>query len=283
MQVPVAPRRWVGKRPGGLLRSKELRVSVICSSGTPEFHCLDGDTGYQKRLCVSMYSRHARYNSRMRAALPLLLFCLSAHPVTAEVAAEAGNAVLLSDLAARADVVALAQARDTDYLQRREIPVSGSAYLRVLIPYKTDQTLDLVEVYEKGLHENECYFPNPTVFEEGRRYLLFLKRDPEEPERYRGLPEGCALDVLVDSENRYAVRYPVTGIELADPLKDLARPMTFRDSYAVVEDSELAPALRNALLEGGYIEPHGEDTWRYTHGIGLTELRRLIAPEALAD
>ena len=107
----------------------------------------------------------------------------------------------LAELAQQAEFVALAQVRDTDYLRRRDIPVSGSAYLKVLIPYKGDASTDLVEVYEKGLHEHECYFPNPTLFEEGRRYLLFLRRDPENPERYRGLPAGCAVDVLVDEDN----------------------------------------------------------------------------------
>ncbi|MEE4218822.1 MAG: hypothetical protein V2I48_14495 [Xanthomonadales bacterium] len=192
-------------------------------------------------------------------------------------------AISLSDLAAKSDLVILAQARDTDYFMRREIPVGGSAYLRVLIPYKADPTVDIVQVYEKGLHENECYFPNPTVFEEGRRYLLFLVRDPEEPERYRGQPEGCALEVLVDSNNRYALRYPVTGVRLSDDMAALARPMSFSDSYALVRDQELAPAERNAMLEAGQIEPHGDETWRYTMGISLGEARRLIAPEALED
>lgn len=191
--------------------------------------------------------------------------------------------ISLSELAAKSDLVVLAQARDTDYFMRREIPVSGSAYLRVLIPYKADPSMDLVEVYEKGLHENECYFPNPTVFEEGRRYLLFLLRDPEEPERYRGHPEGCALEVLVDSDNHYALRYPVNGIRLSDNMAALATPMSFSDGYALVRDEELPPAQRNAMLQAGQIEAHGEDTWRYTMGISLGEARGLIAPEALED
>lgn len=197
--------------------------------------------------------------------------------------ADAIPAISLTGLAAKSDLVVLAQARDTDYLMHREIPVSGSAYLRVLIPYKTDQSLDLVEVYEKGLHENECYFPNPTVFEEGRRYLLFLVRDPEHPERYRGHPEGCALEVLVDNDNHYALRYPVNGIRLSDDLAALATPMSFSDSYAIVRDEDLSPVDRNAMLEAGQIEPHGEETWRYMQGIGLGEARRLIAAQALEN
>jgi len=191
--------------------------------------------------------------------------------------------VSLADLAGRADLVVLAQARDTDYFVRREIPVSGSAYLKVLIPYKSPDDLirpgDIIDVYEKGLHENECYFPNPTVFEEGRRYLLFLKKDPEDDERYRGMPEGCALDVLVDNNNRYALRYPVNGIRLSDSLGPLATEREFRDPYAIVGDELLLPAERDSMLKAGelvaYTEPKGLQ-WIYTRGVDLTAARKLM-------
>lgn len=213
--------------------------------------------------------------TRILAALLLWVLLAAALPAVET------STISLDDLAAKSDLVVLAQARDTDYFMRREIPVSGSAYLRVLIPYKTDQSVDIVEVYEKGLHKNECYFSNPTVFEEGRRYLLFLVRDPDDPERYRGHPEGCALEVLVDSDNRYALRYPVDGIQLSDDLEALARPMTFSDGYSVTKDEDLSPDKRNAMRSAGQIEAHGEAGWRYTRGIPLGEARRLIGPEAL--
>jgi hypothetical protein len=189
--------------------------------------------------------------------------------------------ISLAELAAGADLVVLAQARDTDYFTRRDIPVSGSAYLKVLIPYKTDGPLDIIEVYEKGLHDNECYFPNPTVFEEGRRYLLFLKQDPDDESRYRGLPQGCALDVLVDDENRYALRYPASGISLSDSLGDLAIEMSFTDGYAVVNDSDLLPAERDAMRSTGDIVPRSSGQWLYTRGVPLTQIRRLMGTENL--
>jgi hypothetical protein len=122
-----------------------------------------------------------------------------------------------------------------------------------------------------------------TVFEEGRRYLLFLRRDPEDPQRYRGLPQGCALEVLVGSDNQYVIRYPADGMVFSDNLTGLAAPMTFSDGYALVEDEELSPETRNALLEAGQIEPHGDNGWRYTMGVDLGSLRRLIDREALSD
>ncbi len=201
-------------------------------------------------------------------------------PLRAEPSADSPS---LSELAAGADVVALVQVRDTDYRLRRDIPVSGSAYLAVLIPYKMDRPADLLEVYEKGLHEHECYFPNPTVLEEGRRFLVLLKRDEEDPERYRGLPQGCALEVLVKSDNGYAVRQPADGIRVSDDLDALAKPMTFADSYALVNDEDLSPADRNAMLEAGQIERHGDGGWRYTTGIDLSELRRQMGRDTLED
>ncbi len=209
-------------------------------------------------------------------------------------------AISLEDLAAKADVIVLAQVKDTDYFYRHEHPVNGSAYLKVLIPYKTDKAMDIMEVYESGLHENECYFPNPSVFEEGRRYLLFLQLDPDKLERYRGLPEGCALDVLVDSDNHYALRYPVTGIDLTDSLDELARDIKFSDSYALVNENSLSSTERNSLLDGGLIvpfeateknaslalgmpptEPPGRQ-WIYTHGIDLVTVRKMLGPAALS-
>jgi hypothetical protein len=196
---------------------------------------------------------------------------------------QAAVPVSLAELAASADLVVVAQTRDTDYFRRRDIPVSGSAWLRVLIPYKMDRPAEIIEVYEKGLHDHECYFPNPTVFEEGRRYLLFLRKDPEDESRYRGLPQGCALDVLVDSDNRYALRYPVTGIELSDQLEGLAHNMKFSDGYAVVDDEELPPAQRDAMINAGEITPYESPgrQWKYTRGISLPVVRKLMAPEGL--
>ncbi len=205
--------------------------------------------------------------------------------------------ISLADLGAKAEVIVLAQVKDTDYFYRRDFPVSGSAYLKILIPYKIDKPMEIIEIHEQGLHENECYFPNPTVFEEGRRYLLFLQRDPDKPERYRGLAEGCALDVLVERDNHYALRYPVTGIDLADELEGLAVEMQFGDSYAIEDEDSLTSTERNILLDAGWIAPLEESKkktapgvlgapqpktegpqWIYTRGIDLATIRKMLGP-----
>jgi len=118
------------------------------------------------------------------------------------------------------------------------------------------------------------------VFEEGRRYLVFFRQDPEDPENYLGLAEGCALEILVTGDNRYALRYPVKGIELTDNLEELATEYDFRDNYALVSEEALSPAERDDLLARGLIIPY-QGEFKYTHGIDLTAVRKLIGTEVL--
>jgi hypothetical protein len=183
--------------------------------------------------------------------------------------------VTLEQLTREADFIALALARDTDYFYRRDFPVSGSAYLKVLIPYRIESPVDIVEVFERGLRDNECYFPETTVFEEGRRYLLFLRRDPDDTKRYRGLEWGCAIEVLVDEENRYAIRYPVAGINISDDLTALVRPLNFKDANALVTGEDLDPSERDALLKAGHLKVY-EGKFKFTHGIRLDQFRQLM-------
>jgi hypothetical protein len=225
----------------------------------------------------------------MKKSCPLLLvliiFCISGHgsdqvPLNEETSVH-NPAVSLSDLAARADLVAVAQIKDTDYVYTRSFPSEGSAFLKILISYKTNNTkAEIIEVYEKGLHPNECYFENPTVFEEGRRYLVFFRINPEDPDTYRGLLAGCALEILVTKENRYALKYPLDGIDLNDTLTDLVTRYDFHDKYALVSESSLSPAERDDLFNRGLIVPY-QDRFKYTHGIDLTSARQLIKDDAL--
>jgi len=215
----------------------------------------------------------------------LLVFCtlILALEITsgAEKKAQEDQSVSLSELATKADLVAIAQVKDTDYVFTRSFPSEGSAYLKILIAYKVNRPgEEIIEVYEKGLHPNECYFENPTVFEEGRRYLVFFRNDPEDPEIYRGFPEGCALEILVSKDNRYALKYPIKGLNLADKLDELATEYDFRDNYALVSEESLSPAERDDLLSRGLIVPY-QDKFKYTHGIDLTTARKLITTEAL--
>jgi len=186
--------------------------------------------------------------------------------------------ISLAAMAAKAELIVLAQVRDTDYLYRREFPVSGSAFLKVLIAYKGDQTEEIIEVYEQGLHKNECYFQNPSVQEEGRRFLLFLRKDDEKENRFRGLAEGCALDVLVGKDNQYILRLPVTGIPITDELEQLAQAFEFSDAYSRETEESLSPKERDLLLQAGLITRTGEH-YVYTRGVKLSEIRLLMKLE----
>ncbi|MBT8064120.1 MAG: hypothetical protein KJN94_03800, partial [Gammaproteobacteria bacterium] len=78
-------------------------------------------------------------------------FVLLAGLLGASISVDGADPRSLAELAAEADLVALAQLRDTDYRRQRNIPVSGAAYLRVLIPYKGVKAGEIIEVFEKGL------------------------------------------------------------------------------------------------------------------------------------
>lgn len=206
----------------------------------------------------------------------------------------------LEQLAMAADLVALVQVADTDYAFTRGFPSGGTAFLKVLIPYKVTRPLEeFLEVYEEGLHEFECYFPTVDVDEVGRRFLVFLTFSTDVEEQYNGLPQGCALEVLVTRENLYALRFPFQGMALNQDYSNWAAPTVFADENALILDENITPDLRNAWLEAGWLtreEPPPDDgfdplsgpatteaeiRYRFTHGIDLTTLRKQLGPEAL--
>ena len=210
------------------------------------------------------------------------LACASGDTPGREGPAPYAPVVSLTMLASRADFVAVVQVKDTDYVYTRSFPSEGSAFLKPLITYKSTRPgQDIVEVYEKGLHPNECYFENPTVLEEGRRYLVFFRLDPQDPDNYRGFAEGCALEILVTEDNRYVLKYPLDGIELTDNVGGLASPYNFRDNYALISEEALSPTTRDDLLTRGLIIPY-QGKFKYTSGVDLTALRKLIDIKALS-
>jgi len=212
---------------------------------------------------------------RFPAYLALMLASVSAN------AQSPGNDDLAA-LAARADLVALAQVVDTDYQYTREFPSGGTAFLRVLIPYKVTRPYgDLIQVYEEGLHDNECYFPDPPAGEEGRRYLVFLRISPERPAQFNGLDNGCALAALVTADNGYALRWPTDGIRSAAVPADLALPLKFADRDAIVDDASLTVEHRNDWRSAGWLRELEDGRFTFTRGIPLDQVRSLIGEENL--
>lgn len=188
----------------------------------------------------------------------------------------------LEELADRSSLVAVAQVLDTDYEYVRKFPIGGATFLRTLIAYKlTRSREDIVEVYDEGLNDHACYFRNPSVFDEGSRHLVFFRDNPEVDGQYLGLASGCALEVLVTTDNRYALRYPPKGIELTNDLSPLARPMSFADAYATIDHDVLGVPERQALEAAGMLVRTEEGRYRYTHGIPISEIRPLLGEQNL--
>ena len=189
--------------------------------------------------------------------------------------------VELQTLVSESDLVALIRVLDTDYEYTRGFPSGGTAFLQVMIPYKVMRPLeDIIEVYDEGLRAGECYFDNPSVLEEGRRYLVFLKFSRDVKEQYNGLSTGCKLEVLVAQDGRYAVRYPLNGLLLADDVTTHVKDMQFQDSYAVLEDDEINPDVRNDLLSKGFLTEI-DGRFVYTRGIDISAFRKLMGPDVL--
>jgi len=187
----------------------------------------------------------------------------------------------LAELAKAADLVAVVRVLDTDYEYTREFPSGGSAFLEPLITYKANRPPEeILQVYEEGLHAGECYFRNPSVLEEGNRHLVFLKFSEDVKGQYNGLPAGCKLDVLVTDENRYALRYPLSGMRISEDVSGLARELAFQDENAFVADENITPPVRARLLEAGQLIKDGE-RYRYTVGVPLEEVRKLLGPDGV--
>jgi len=188
----------------------------------------------------------------------------------------------LAQRAATADLVVLAQLDRIDYEYNRGLPVEGRAWLEPLITYKSDGAQSgILIVTEQGLSENECYFPQIDPWDENPRYLLFLVADAEKA-TLRGHPEGCAIEILVDSRGRYAARWPqpAFGGETGrggPAIAERVEEMTFQGPMARIDASDLLAHQRRARAERDFMELDGTDLLP-TRGIPLTELRTLMQP-----
>lgn len=184
--------------------------------------------------------------------------------------------------AATSDLVVLAQLERTDYEYERGFPVAGEAWFRTLIRYKASIPIKgVLIVQEQGLHENECYFKQPMPWDERPRYLLFLRHDPDTGS-IRGHPDGCAIEILVRTDNSYAARWPqpAFGGEHGRgdaQLQSLVEEMEFQGPSARIDGSELLEHQRRARAERDFLRIEGTDLIP-TRGIELSSLRRLIQP-----
>ena len=183
-------------------------------------------------------------------------------------------------MAAESDVVVVAQLERTDYEYRRGFPVAGRAWFRVLISYKNPRRVERLIVHEEGIKDIECYFPDDPGAIEQPRYLLFLKRDAEN--RLRGHPAGCALELLVTSDSRYALRWPQESMVLDDEGLKRVQEFEFQGPLSRIDASDETRTAREAMAERNYMRIDGTDLY-YTRGILLGDFRRLMAAGLTAD
>lgn len=188
----------------------------------------------------------------------------------------------VAERAESADIVALAQLDRIDYEYERDFPVEGEAWLRPLISYKSRAPLTgVLIVREQGLSDNECYFPRMAPWDERPRYLVFLQQNPEN-KALRGHPDGCAIEILVETDGSYAARWPqpAFGGEHGrgdERLQSLVEEMTFQGPMARIDASDMLAHQRRERAERDFMRLENS-TLIPTRGIELSALRRLMQP-----
>lgn len=191
----------------------------------------------------------------------------------------------LAELTAKSDLVAIVQVFETDYQKTREFPSSGIGYLKVLIPYKGAEKGDLIQVKEKGLADDACYYPEIEVLQlEGDRFLVFLKKDGPKLETYHGYAPACKIPVFVTQDNSYAIGYPVTGVDLPEQyVKDIqyGDPAAMLDltEWSSSQSEEYANTYRLKPVVPGPEYQENAKIYIYTQGIPVPGLYKLLFPD----
>ncbi len=194
---------------------------------------------------------------------------------------QGANGQTLSEMAADADAIAVVRVNLTEYQKTRAFPSSGWALLEVLVAYRGVSRGDKLEVREKGLGDQRCYYPELGAFQfEGDRFLVFLKRS--EGETWRGQAPACRLPVLVDSKNQFALRYPVKGLVIEDP--SVIRAIEFVDPASRVDASDFTQSqiqqlktfyqAKRVISDDPLAPP--DLVFQYSQGLYLSDVRRLI-------
>lgn len=193
----------------------------------------------------------------------------------------------LASLAREADFIGIAKVDTTEYETVRDLPSEGFAILRVLVTYRhPGEVLDApesIDVHEDGFGKDACYYPERR--NEGRRYLVFLKErtgkneEGEEKTGYRGMKPGCMLPVLISADNRFALRYPVPGVDIQD--RSVIQEIEFADPDAfITAGQELSYTRAEYMVENGWLREADGDRHIYTTGIYLSDARQLMDLDA---
>jgi len=182
------------------------------------------------------------------------------------------------EAASWADVVAVAQVLNVDYIKTRDLNAQGQAFLTVRVPYKGVKKNDMLIVSAKGFEEQVCYYPDRI--EEGERFLVFLKNSANEGE-YHGFKPWCQLQVLLTDTGEYALRYPMdTNIKVAP---ELIKEINYNDPHAVIDATDWTSISREQHQQKFSTNlKEDSDMFQkyfyliYQQGIMLYEVRKLM-------
>jgi len=183
-----------------------------------------------------------------------------------------------------ADLVAIAQVDDIEYEKVRKINANGYAYLNILIPYKGAKKDEPIAVIATGFDDNVCYYPDRV--NEGERYLVFLKKAPNEKNNvYYGFKPYCQMQVLLSDMGQYILRTPLdTNTINIDT--SLIENHEFNDPHAMVDATLWTSISRDKYIDRfkcKLIET--EDSvnkyfhLRYTQGVPIYNIRPLLELE----
>ncbi len=180
-----------------------------------------------------------------------------------------------------ADTIAIAQVEDIDYKKKRNLNASGTAWLKILVPYKGDINKDdYIEVKAEGLEDWVCYYPDRI--NEGERYLVFLKKDKNG--QYTGFKPWCQLQVLLDDQGHYALRFP---LDTPAPVPaEYVRQINFQDPHARIDATEWSSLRREDWAKSHSAREIVSDNgvtkryeMKYTKGIPVEYFRPLMQLE----
>lgn len=180
-----------------------------------------------------------------------------------------------------ADLVAVAQVDDIEYEQVRKLNAKGYAFLNILVPYKGAKKDEPIAVIATGFEDNRCYYPDRV--NEGERFLVFLKKAPNEKSNvYYGFKPYCQLQILLSDTGYYILRTPLdNNIFEIDP--QLIESQKFNDPHAMI-DSTLWTSIKREEYANKYqckiIEEDLTTTksfyLRYTQGVPIYKIRPLL-------
>jgi len=180
-----------------------------------------------------------------------------------------------------ADLVAIAQVDDIEYEKVRSLNTEGYGFLNVLIPYKGATKGEPIAVLAKGLDDDVCYYPDRV--NEGERFLVFLKKIPDEKSNvYYGYKPFCQMQILVSDLGQYILRTPLEN-NTFEIDEELIEQQTFRDPHAMIDSTSWTSINRQEYAEKYQCTViESEDAFsryfhlRYTQGIALHNLRPLL-------